>query len=233
MNRYILLLIVLLLSGSAFMGCREPVGNQARKEQTHAVDLTLQIALNKQLYQDSRYGNPPQLAIWLENQEDHSIRTVMVTYRMGACDWNGKVECGVALPYWVGFYNRQTGTTGPPTREHPAPDAITYATPKDQLTIRTRVPENSRWSCFIEVNVSGDFNADFPALSGDGRKDRNGNGQPSVVYRGTIEAVGGAISRPAVLGHTDQYEPVAQLTESTEGITTALELLKTITVSCR
>jgi hypothetical protein len=99
--------------------------------------------------------------------------------------------------------------------------------------IRTGVPENSRWSYFIEVNVSGDFNADFPALSDDGRKDRYGNGQPSLVYGGTIEAVGGAVSQPAALGHTDQYEPTARITKSTDGMTTALELLKPISVSCQ
>jgi len=215
------------------MSCHNPVANRSHEKPIRTVDVTFEIDLNEQVYQGSRYGNPPQLAIWLQNQEDHRIRTVMVTHRMGACDWNGKAECGVALPYWVGFYNRQTGTSGPPTSEYPAPDAVTYATPKDLVTVRTSVPEGSRWNYFIEVNVSGDFNADFPDLCDDGRKDRDGNGQPSLVYCGTIEAVGGAISRPAVLGHADQHEPVTRLTKSTEGITTALELLKPIAVSCQ
>jgi len=233
MNRYPLPLIVLLILGSAFTGCCGPFANRAKEERVPLVEVTFQIDLNEPIYQATTYGNPPQMAIWLENEEDHSIRTVMVTYRMGSGVWNGKVKCDVALPYWVGFYNRQTGTSGPPMRENPAPDAVTYATPKDQLTIHTSVPEGSRWSYFIEVNVSGDFNADFPKQSKDGRADREGNGQPSLVYGGTIEAIKGAVSQPVVLGHTDQYEPVFKLTENTEGITTALELLKSIAVSCR
>jgi hypothetical protein len=196
------------------------------------VDVAFQIDLNERIYQATTYGNPPQMAIWLQNKEDHSIRTVMVTYRMGAGDWKGKTTCDIALPYWVDFYNRQTGSSGPPTREHPAPDAVTYATPKQNLIIHARVPEGSRWSYFIEVNVSGDFNAEFPKQSKDGRTDRAGNGQPSLAYGGTLEAVKGAVAQPAILGRTDQYEPVVTLTENTEGITTALQLLKTITVSC-
>jgi hypothetical protein len=196
------------------------------------VNISFQIGLDEQVYKSSAYGKPPQMAIWIQNQQDQSIRTLMVTYHMGACDWGGQVERPISLPYWVGFYNRQTGTSGPPTREHPAPDAITFATPKDQLIVSTHVPEDSTWSYFIEVNVSGDFNAAFPKQTKDGRSDRDGNGQPSLVYGGAIEAVQGAVSRPAVLGRTDQFKPVVTLTENTEGITTALGLLKTITVSC-
>jgi len=230
MKRTILLLLVLLLF--VFMSCREPATNRANKGQKSTVDVAFQIDLNEPVYRATMYGNPPQMAIWLQNQSDHSIRTVMVTYRMGAGDWKGKTTCGVALPYWIGFYNRQTGTSGPPTREHPAPDAVTYATPKERLIVHTSVPEGSHWNYFIEVNVSGDFNTNFPKQSKDGRTDRAGNGQPSLVYGGTIEAVNGAVSQPVALGRTDQYEPVMTLMENTEGITTALKLLKTITVSC-
>lgn len=232
MNRYIVLLIVLLILGFVFMSCCGPVANRAHEKSQHTVAVAFQIDLNEPVYQASAYHHPPQMAVWLQNQDDHSLRTLMVTYRMGAGGWNGKTKCDVALPYWVGFYNRQTGTAGPPTKEHPAPDAVTYATPKERLVVRTDVPEGSRWKYFIEVNVSGDFNADFTKQSKDGRTDRDGNGQPSLVYGGTIEAVKGAVSQPVVLGHTDQYEPIFKLTENTEGITTALKLLKTIKVSC-
>jgi len=215
------------------MSCRGPIADRTRQERTSPVVLTFQIDLDEQVYKSSAYGKPPQMAVWIQNQEDKHIRTIMVTYHMGACDWGGRVERPISLPYWVGFYNRQTGTSGAPTREHPAPDAVTFATPKSELIINTSVPEGSKWSYYIEVNVSGDFNADFPKQSKDGRTDRNGNGQPSLVYGGTLEAVKGAVSQPIVLGHTDQYEPVGKLKENTNGITTAPELLKTIMVSCR
>jgi hypothetical protein len=233
MNRYVLRSVFFLFLTITLMNCRGPITDRAQEEQKSPVDLTFQIDLDEQIYKGSAYGKPPQMAVWIQNKQDKSIHTVMVTHHMGACDWGGKVERPIALPYWVGFYKRQTGTSGPPTREHPAPDAITFATPKSEFIINTPVPEGSNWNYFVEVNVSGDFNADFPKQTTDGRADRNGNGQPSLVYKGTIEAVRGAISRPAVLGHTDQFEPVTTLTENAEGMTTALELLKTIKVACR
>jgi hypothetical protein len=232
MSRHTLKLTLLLLSSFAFVSCHRSVARRSCGEQETSMDLAFQIDLNEQVYQASTYKHPPQMAIWIQNEDDHSIRTVMVTHRMGACDWGGQIQRPIALPYWISFYNRQTGTAGPPTKEHPAPDAVTYATPKEHLIVHTSVPEGSRWSYFIEVNVSGDFNAAFPKESKDGRTDRNGNGQPSLVYGGTIEAIKGAVSRPNVLGHTDQHEPVTQLVRNTEGMTTALELLKKITVSC-
>ena len=212
-------------------GCSK--GTATNTPAPEQVYLVFDITLNQRVYQDSTWGDPPQIAIWLQNPNDKSIRTVMATHRTGACDWEGKVECAVALPYWVGFYNTETSTAGAPTWDRPAPDAVTCATPAAQLIRRTPVPEGSRWIYFIEVNVSGDYNLDFQSLTEQGYSDRYGNGQPSLVYHGSIEAIEGAASRPALLGRTDQYEPVTRIIENTQGITTARRLLESMSVSCR
>jgi hypothetical protein len=214
-------------------GCTGDSAVHADRDSRDAVTLTFQLDLNRSVYEDSLWGDPPQLAIWLQNEQDQSIRMVRVTHRTAACDWVGKVECPVALPYWVTFYNRQTGTQGPPTWNNPAVDAITCATPRAELIADVEVPRGGRWTYFIEVNVSGDFNANFPRLSEAGASDPYGNGQPSLIYRGRIEAVEGAASRPQIAGRTDQYEPTDRLVENTEGITTAKDLLRGIAVSCQ
>jgi hypothetical protein len=221
------------LAVASVAGCLKHSGAHTGRDGQRAVTLTFQLDLNHSVYEDSLWGDPPQLAIWLQNEQDQSIRMVRVTHRTAACDWVGKVECPVALPHWVSFYNRQMGTQGPPTWDHPAIDAITCATPRAELIANVEVPRASRWTYFIEVNVSGDFNADFPRLSEAGVSDPYGNGQPSLVYKGRIEAVEGAASRPQIAGHTDQYGLTDRLVENTEGITTAKELLNSITVSCQ
>ncbi len=232
MRLYNLLVIALSISISVVGGCSESPGNRTGRQGESKICMTFQIELNQQVYQDSSWAEPPQMAIWLQNENDRSVRTVFVTYRMGACYWDGKIECSVALPYWVGFYNQETGTVGPPTWDKPVPDAVTCATPTTEFTAYTSVAEGSRWNYFIEVNVSGDFNPDFPSFSVAGRSDRYGNGQPSLVYLGTIEAADGAASQPELFGRTDQYEPVTQIIENTECITTAKQLLQSIKVSC-
>jgi len=196
------------------------------------VTLVFQIELNQQVYENSTWGDPPQLAVWLQDEENQGIRTVAVTHRTGACDWEGKVECSVALPCWVTFYNQETGTQGPPTWDHPAADAITCATPRAKLSAAARVPRATRWEYFVEVNVSGDYSVHFPHMSEDGLSDRYGNGQPSVVYRGSIEAIEGTTSRPELWGRTDQHLPVSEVITDVDQITTARELLRTIAVSC-
>jgi len=214
------------------VGCREESVTQMASGNQGTVTLTFELELNRQVYEDSMWGDPPQLAIWLENEADGSIRMVQVTHRTAACDWEGKVECSVALPYWVAFYNRQTGTRGAPTWDNPAVDAITCATPRAGLTADVQVTRGTRWKYYVEVNASGDFNAAFPRFSQAGLSDRYGNGQPSLVYQGWIEATKGATSRPELLGRTDQYDPVDQLADDLQGITTAGELLGSMKVLC-
>jgi hypothetical protein len=194
--------------------------------------LVFQIDLNQQVYENSTWGDPPQMAVWLQDEAGEDIRTVAVTHRTGAGDWEGKVECAVALPAWVAFYNRETETEGPPTWDRPAPDAITCATPRAKLNATIRVPRDTRWAYLVEVNVSGDYSVHFPHMSEDGFLDRYGNGQPSIVYRGSIVAVEGATSRPELWGYTDQYSPPDAISTDLDRITTARRLLRAVTVSC-
>lgn len=221
--------VVFCLGSCRWNSASKAVQNDSQQD---TVLLTFQLELNQQIYQDSTWGDPPQLALWLRNQADRSIRTALVTYRTAVCDWIGKVECSVALPYWVSFYNRQTGTKGPPTWDNPVADALTCATPRASIVISVEVPRGSRWEVFVEVNVSGDFNRDFPSFSNEGFSDRYGNGQPSLIYRGFIRATDGSTSEPVLLGRTDQYVPTDQINTQMDGITTAARLLKKIKVSC-
>ncbi len=214
-------------------GCARESAAEVSRDSDEMPSLTFQLDLNPEVYQDSAWGDPPQMAIWLRNEADGSIRTVAVTHRTASCDWQGKVECSVALPYWVGFYNQEAGTQGPPTWDRPAADAVTCATPRATLTTRAIVPSGTRWEYFVEVNASGDFNASFPRLSAEGRPDRYGNGQPSVVYRGRIEALEGRTSRPELIGRTDQYRATENLIEETGGITNAGQLIDSFVVSCK
>lgn len=235
MNKNLLFVLLSIFIVMSLGSCHRDTGPQSAHNENHqdTVLLTFRIELNQRVYEDSTWGDPPQLAVWLLNRDDSSIRTVLVTYRTAACDWLGKVECSVALPYWVSFYNKQTATYGPPKWDSPIPDAVTCATPKTSLTTTVEVPCASCWQYFVEVNVSGDFNAAFANFSDKDFTDRYGNGQPSLVYSGFIEANEGSASRPELIGRTDQYEPVDKLITNIEGVTSAKDLLKAVSVSCK
>ena len=115
--------------------------------------------------------------------------------------------------------------------DNPAADAVTQATPKQDFTCRTEVPGRTKWNYFIEVNVSGDFNDSFAAESKDGKRDRNGNGQPSIVYKGQITALPGQCSEPKLIGRTDQFEGASSVIPDLEGISDAKDLFSKIEVT--
>jgi hypothetical protein len=208
------------------IGCRNPGAQPAGP-----VALEFSLSLDPQVYAQSNYKKPPQFAIWIEDAAGEKIRTVWVTEKTGAGNWGGKTVRPVSLPYWASRWQKETGRSGDPTPDNPAADAVTGATPKQDLTCRTEVPAGTKWNYFIEVNVSGDFNDSFAAVSKDGKQDRNGNGQPSIVYKGQITALPGQHSEPKLKGRTDQFEDVNSIISDMEGISNAKDLFSEIEIT--
>ena len=89
------------------------------------VRLTLSMKIARNVWIMTDWSQPPQVAVWLEDPTGSTVRTLFVTHRTGAGDWKGKAGCNVSLPYWVGRYNVETATSGPPTYQRPVADAIT------------------------------------------------------------------------------------------------------------
>lgn len=196
------------------------------------VVLKFSLKLDSNIYAQSRYKKPPQFAIWLENAHQGAIRTVWVTEKTGTGDWGGGTTRPVSLPYWASRWNIETQSQSFPTPENPVVDAVTGATPKGEFSVEATVPAKSVWNYFIETNVSGDYNDDFPAEGKDGKKDRNGNGQPSIIYKGQITASPTRHSTPNLIGRTDQFQNVKEINPDLKGITTAKDLFSLIEVSC-
>ncbi len=222
-----------LVLGLIFSSCRrKPPGTSQSPTTETASDssqVTLQFSLrvNKNTYLYTDYGEPPQLAVWLEYPNGKFYKTVFVTHRTGANDWAGKVDCPVALPIWE---SRQFGQL-PPTQRPDFLAAVTGATPQGgPFQVKIRVPRGSRWRYFVEVNASGDFNAAFPYWLKNGTPDDVGNGQPSLVYSGDILAEPGKAGSPKLLGFTAQLTPVDTLRTDWDKMTTARALISDIRV---
>ena len=196
------------------------------------VILRFIIKQDRIIYEDSDYGEPPQIAIWLENPADGELRTIYVTYRTAAGDFLGKSECPVSLPAWTAVYRREFGKEGFPIPGSPAPEAITGATSQQELvTAEVEVPKGSCCLFYIEMNVAGDFNSRFPFEDENSRLDYHGNGQPSLIYRGEIKAEPGAKAIPGVIGRTEQHE-FSGILDDLDGMDSALECFKSIEVVC-
>ena len=73
-------------------GCgQRPAVEAGGDDAPELVTLTFRLVLDVQVYQDTMWGDPPQLAIWMRSPHDKQERTVVVTHRTGAGDWEGKV----------------------------------------------------------------------------------------------------------------------------------------------
>jgi hypothetical protein len=198
---------------------------------SNRVNLEFSFDINKEIYQKTNFGDPPQIAIWIKSIDTMMLKTVWVTNRAGKNDWKGKIECPVALPFWeaeTGLASRIFASLEERKSEF---DAVTGATPKKgRFSAGIKVSRYSSWEYFIEVNVSADYNQSFPYWSKEGVPDSEANGQPSLVYSGRITADGNSRDIPVLIGFTEQRHAVDTLSTDINSITTANQLVNNIEV---
>jgi len=222
--RHLLFGIIFLLTAS-YAGS----GNN----QSGVNSLLFTIHQERDVYDQSDYGEPPQFAIWLENRVSGEIKTVFVTYRTATGNFEGKVECPVSLPAWIGAFRKETGRDDIPTLKNPAYEAVTGATPQiKRFKTRVDVPDGSKWYYYVEVNVSGDYTAEFPEMNSDWTTDIHGNGQPSIIYKGEIMCNTGEKDTPDLIGRTEQLFLSTNIIPDLNGIENAKDVFSMIKVTC-
>ena len=187
-------------------------------------NITIEIRINRSVYRQSTFGEAPQLAVWLENPETGEVRTLWVSHRTAKADWVGKIECLSCLPLWTNRYKQKYRTAAPPTREAPLAEGLSGATPKEKLVIRENIPAENTWVFYVEMNVSGDYNRFFPANNEWGVPDQEGNGQPSLIYKGMINPV----KLPILIGYTMKN---GEINYDLSPITTARKVIESIRIS--
>jgi hypothetical protein len=197
------------------------------------VKLVFNIYQERDIYDQSDYGEPPQFAIWLEDSEKNTVTTVFVTHRTGTGGFDGKVECPVSLPIWIGVFRTETGRDDFPRPWNPFYDGVTGATPKvEEFEVFVDVKKGVTWFYYIEMNVAGDYNEHFPSVSSDKHPDNHGNGQPSIVFKGNINSIIGEVSIPELVGRSEQYYFTTEINPELRGIDLAKKVFSKIIVSC-
>jgi hypothetical protein len=193
--------------------------------------FVISFDINKDLWEASDWTEPPQLALWLENETTAAIRTLFVTHRTARDDWEGKSSCPPSLPYWVTRFQKEFGRDRGPTFRDPAPDAVTGATPKLSFSHPFEV-EGDDWSLYLEVNVSGDYNDHYEKVFTGTRFEDFGNGQPSLVYRAR-DITGDVGVELEIIGMTSPARTPEEMLVEPRHITSADRLLQKITLEKR
>ena len=88
----------------------------------------------------------------------------------------------------------------------------------------------------IEINHSTDFNEAFPKSAQEGEINysggEEGSGQPAIVYAADIDLSSGEKSFEAnLIGHSSPDGSSGEINEDISGLTTALHIVKRITVT--
>lgn len=198
------------------------------------VKLVFTFHQDRDIYDKSTFGEPPQFAIWLEDVDSKELKTVFVTYKTGTGEFEGKIECPVSLPVWIGAFRQETDRDDFPVPWEPFYDGITGATPKnEEIEISFEVKKDILWSYFLEMNVAGDYNKSYPYISSKKKIDDHGNGQPSLIYKGEIVSQIGETSTPKLIGRSEQYYFTTQINPELEGIKLAKEVFSNIVAECK
>ncbi|NOY37301.1 MAG: hypothetical protein GXO83_06965 [Chlorobi bacterium] len=224
------IIVIILISGLLVAGYLVII---AFARTWHKTDIEFRIHINDQLVQESTFGESPTFAIWLENPVTGINQTVFVTKRAASGEWEGKTEVPVALPKWFEVYKIENRTKELPTFKKPAPLAITGATPKPgYFKTRVRVTPGSKWICWIEVNLAGDFNEYYQEYNETKKTtDEFATGQPALLYRAEFEAILGKVVKPEIAGMSVPGSPDGKIIHPLKGITTATDIFDEINIA--
>lgn len=191
------------------------------------------------LFLGMKKKNPPQVVIWLEDTVGNYLTTVYVTHKIATQSWQsaGGNRRKEALPHWCYARGVRYGDgLYLPTKKEPLTDGISGATPRGSFDIKLDpVSEFKRFVVKVEVNHSTDFNDVYPKSAKAGEANysggKEGSGQPALVYAADVDLSSGKKSFEAVLfGHSSPDGSSGGIDEDLSGITTALHIVKRITV---
>jgi len=176
----------------------------------------------------------PQIALWIEDTEGKYLDTLYVTEKFAKQTWTNKQDITYrpeSLPYWM--HKRAAAGQQPPTRTAPLADAVTGASPKTGLILRTKaVTDLTDIVVLMELNSSYDENDAFPNKAKKSAANYNGvSGQPAVVYAAKVN-----LSQPGeypfeLIGHSSPSGADGQLFSDTSTLTTALKILSSAVVT--
>jgi hypothetical protein len=195
--------------------------------------IQVDIHQNKELIHLSNFAEPPQFAIWLQNKETDELKTVFVTHRVAVGDWEGKANVPVALPQWYRLFRGNEKNKKETGDAKKSDLVITGATPKDDyFSIRVEVKPGSKWICWIEMNLAGDFNEAFPEFDRAAfKEDEFSNGQPALLFKTDIEAVENLKFTPLIEAQSIWDNGDIRIEAVSEGVTTARNVFDNIQIS--
>ncbi len=206
------------------------------------INTYLEIELEK-----GKYHNHPSFAVWIEDLDGNYIETLYVTqyfakgvYGHGESEpgkWRnepGEARRPAALPYWSHKRNiKAPGGLYAPSPETAVPDALTGATPKGNVILKTgsKIKAGEKYKVYFEVNQPWDSNDFWTNNKFPDDFNYKTSLQPAIVYSAEVES-GKTASEVALkaVGHSEPSGKNGQLFTDLSTFTTAKEIFEKIIV---
>ena len=192
------------------------------------------------LFMGIKKKNPPQIAIWLEDVDGKYLSTIYVSHKMATQSWQGAGgnRRKESLPHWC--YSRGVQYEDGlylPTKKQPLTDGISGATPRGDFDVKLHLTNDlKRFRVKVELNHSIDFNDYYYKAAKEGEINysggKEGSGQPAVVYAADIDLASGQKTfEAALLGQSSPDGMSGDIEADTSHLTTALHIIKRITIN--
>lgn len=180
----------------------------------------------------------PQIAIWIEEQDETFIRSLFVTKKTAENSYKKNLDGSrkSSLPIWMHKRDIKNSSGGYwPTKDAPLPDAISGATPKTDFSKNFNISNDEIKRGVIlrvEVNNANDFNDSYHENVHEGSEfnNNNVNGQPSLVYQISLsEKLYGGEFELHLEGSGSASGNSGYVNWEAPEVTTAKEIIKRIT----
>lgn len=194
------------------------------------------------LFMGLKKKNPPQVAVWVEDAQGNYLATIYASHKIATQSWQaaGGNRRKEALPHWCHCRGvRYADGLLLPTRKQPLADGISGATPRGSFDLKMCPAAGlTRFVVKVEVNHSTDFDETYPAAAKEGEPGysggRHGSGQPALVYAAEVDlASGQRVFEVLLLGHSSPDGSSGAVDSELSGLTTALGIVRRITVEVR
>ncbi len=195
-------------------------------------ELEFLVHINEELVRQSVYGESPTFAIWLEDPDNGQTYTAYATRRVATGDWEGKMDVPEALPLWSAINRAEKQNRSDAAGEAVDELISSGATPlPGYFRTRVRVKPGSEWICWIEYNLSGDYNEAWPEYNPETHvEDEWGTGQPALLLKAEINAVKAQLAVPEIIGMC-VIDSIGEVeVESLRGITSAKDVLDEVSI---
>ena len=166
----------------------------------------------------------PQLAVWIEDDNENFISTIFITGRSANNDWvsapsEGRPE---SLPVW----NNKKKTASSPDNI----DAVSSASPLGSVAVgigNNLLINGNDYNVYLEINHSYDYNNFWT------ERNSGVNGQPSLIYHAQFTYGVHGTLQLVLIGHGSVDGSSGNIFLGQDHITTALSIMKNATLRVR